>query len=134
MRFDLIQNHISKELLLTVTELGAKLYVIKDESAAAQLFTCDAKHNESMKAILRLGADTTIANIFGDTCLHKILHREYLSLEYDHETLQMLLDHGVPVNAANKNHQTAYMLACHQGNIDAICALRNAGAAPSITR
>ena len=45
----------------------------------------------------------------------------------------MLLNHGAPVNAINKNHQTAYMLAYHQGNIDAMCALLNAGADPSIT-
>ena len=84
------------------------------------------------EAILRSGADTTIVNIFGDTCLHQILRREYLSNKCDQETLQMLLDHGVPVNATNKNHQTAYMLACHQGNIDAMCALVNAGADPNI--
>ena len=84
------------------------------------------------EAILRSGADTTIVNIFGDTCLHQILRREYLSNKCDQETLQMLLDHGVPVNATNKNHHTAYMLACHQGNIDAMCALVNAGADPNI--
>ena len=131
---DPIHNHISKELSQTVTELGAKLYVLKGGgSAATKLYTCNTKHNESMKAILRSGADTTIANMFGDTCLHHFLHREYLSNEYDHETLQMLLDHGAPVNATNKNHQTAYMLACHQGNIDAMCAFVNAGADPNIT-
>ena len=125
---DPISNHISKELLLTVTERGAELHVLKSKSAAAQLFTCNKKHKESMKAILRSGADTTIANIFGDTCLHEMLLREYLSLEYDHEALQMLLDHGAPVNALNKNHQTAYMFAYGQGNIDAMYALVNAGA------
>ena len=45
----------------------------------------------------------------------------------------MLLDHGAPVNSTNKNHQTAYMLACDQGNIDAMCALLKAGADPNIT-
>ena len=130
--YDPIHNHISKELLQTITGLGFELHALKYESAAAKLFTHHSNHWESMKAILRSGADTTIANVFGDTCIHRILYREYLSLEYDHEALQMLLDHGAPVNAMNKNHQTAYMLACHQGNIDAMCALVNAGADPNI--
>ena len=59
-----------------------------------------------MEVLLRAGANTSTIDVFGDTCLHKILHREYLSLEYDHETLQMLLDHGAPVNATNKSHKT----------------------------
>ena len=87
---------------------------------------------ECMDELLRSGADTSTADVFGDTYLHKVLNREYLSLEYDHEALQILLDHGVPVNATNKNYQSAYMLACHQGNIDAMYALVNAGADPNI--
>ena len=130
-----INKHISEQLLQDVTNLGAGLRVVKDdhENAAAQWLFCNSRQRECMNALLRAGADTTNADVFGDTCLHKVLHREYLSLEYNHETLQMLLDYGVPVNATNKNHQTAYMLACNQGNIDAMCALVNAGADPNIT-
>ena len=127
-------NHICNELLQEATDLGADLYVVKEENAAAQLLACNRALTTSMNVLLRSGADTSTVDVFGDTCLHKILHREYMSLEYDHETLQVLLDHGVPVNATNKNHQTAYMLAFHQGNIDAMCALLNAGADPNITR
>ena len=129
-----IHNLINKEFLHVVIDLGAEIevYVAKDETIAAPLRTSSPGHRESTNLLLRAGADTTISNVFGDTCLHQILQREYLSLEYDHETLQMLLDHGTPVNATNKNNQTAYMLASHQGNIDAMCALLNAGADPSI--
>ena len=157
-----VHSHISEELHKSVTDLVADLHVLKDASAAVRLLTQTKRrdiisrfvrdgvfkfksaapqsftysnpgHRESMHILLKAGADTTAVDVFGDTCLHKILHREYLSLEYDHEALQMLLDHGVLVNARNKNHQTAYMLALHQGNIDAMCALLNAGADPSIT-
>ena len=128
-----VHSHISEECLQAVVDLGAEidLYTVKDDTVSDQLRTCTSGHRESMNLLLQEGADTNI-NVFGDTCLHRTLHREYLSLEYDHETLQMLLDHGAPVNATNKNNQTAYMLASHQGNIDAICALLNAGANPSI--
>ena len=129
-----IHNHICKELLQAVTDLGADLYVVKDENAAAQLLACNRALTTCMNVLLRSGADTSTVDVLGDTCLHKILQREYMSLEYDHETLQMLLDHGVPVNSTNKNHQTAYMLAFYQGSIDAMCALLKAGADPNITR
>ena len=128
-----IHNLISEDFLQAVIDLGAEieLYAAKDKNVAGKLQTFSPGHRESMNLVLRAGADTTITNVFGDTCLHQILHREYLSLEYNHETLQMLLDHDAPVNATNKNNQTAYMLACHQGNIDAMCALLNAEADPS---
>ena len=127
-----IHNQICEELLLTATDHGADLHVVEDECAAAQLLACNENLKGSMNLLLGAGADTSSVDIFGDTCLHKIFHREYLLLEYDHETLLKLLDYGVPVNTTNKNHQTAYMLACDLGNIDAMCALLNAGADPNI--
>ena len=126
-----VHNHISEDLLQSVVDTGAEVYAVTDESAASQLVACNPGQRECTSLLLKAGADTSITNIFGDTCLHQILHREYLSLEYDHETLQMFLNHGAPVNAINKNHQTAYMLASNQGNIDAMCALLNAGADPN---
>ena len=125
-------NVICDELIRTATDHGAVLHVVKGEHVAAQLLACSSSLKESMSLLLRAGADASTVNIFGDTCLHKIFHREYLLLEYDHVTLQKLLDHGVPVNATNKNHQTAYMLAYNLGNIDAMCVLLNAGADPNI--
>ena len=127
-----VHNHICKELLQTITDLGADLHVVKDESAVARLLACNQRLKESIDVLLRAGADTSTVDVFGDTCLHKILHREYLSLEYDHEALQTLLDHGAPVNTINKNLQTAYVLASNQVNIDAMFELLNAGADPSL--
>ena len=124
---------ISNELLKSVTDVSAILRVVTDESTAVELFSWNTEQREALNVLLRAGADTSIVNVFGDTCLHKILYKEYISLEYDHETLQLLVDYGVPVNATNKSHQTAYMLACHQGNLDAMCALLKAGADPGIT-
>ena len=119
-------------MLQSATDHDADLHVVKDESAAAQLLVCNPNLKESMNLLLGAGADTSSVDIFGDTCLHKLFQREYLLLEYDHETLQELLDHGIPVNATNKSHQTVYVLACDLGNIDAMCALLNAGADPNI--
>ena len=74
--YNTVHNYIGKELHQTVTDLGADLYVVKDESAAARLLACNHSLKESMDAVLRAGADTSTVDVFGDTCLHKILHRE----------------------------------------------------------
>ena len=118
-----LYNLVSKELLKSVTDISAILRVVTDESTAAELYSWNIEERKALNVLLRAGAHTSIINVFGDTLLHKILYKEYISLEYDHETFQLLLDYGVPVNATNKSHQTAYMLARHQENIDAMCAL-----------
>ena len=145
-----VHAHMSKEMLQIIIDHGADVNAVNNEGASALLLicgrgykasvnelvragadttgvllACEREQRECVSALLRAGADPSIVDIYDDTCLHKVL-----TTEYDHETLQMLLDHGVPVNATNKNHQTAYMLACDKGNVDAMCALLNSGADP----
>ena len=123
-----VRNTISKETLQAIIDHGADVNAVNNEGATALLLACNIEHRESVNVLMRAGANTSIVDVHGDTCLHKLLHREC-----DQETLQLLLDHGVPVNAINKSNQTAYMLACDQGNMDAMCALLNAGSDPNIT-
>ena len=127
------RHYCHMEVVQALISHGIDVNVTNKKNVTSLMISCRERNKDDVDVLLNAGADPNIADDDGDTCLHKILHREYLSLEYDHETLQMLLDHGAPVNAANKNHQTAYMLACDQGNIDAMYALLNAGADPSIT-
>ena len=121
-----VNKAFSREMLQTIIDFGAKLDATNKQNETALLIACDAGQRESAGVLLRAGADTSIADVSGNTCLHKIIHKGC-----DQETLQVLIDHGVPVNAMNRNYQTAYMLACDQGNVDAMCALVIAGADPS---
>ena len=118
-----VRKNIHKETLQLIIDYGAYVNAVNNDGATALILACTAGQRGSLNVLLKAGADTFIVDVHGDTCLHKILHREC-----DQEALHLLLDYGVPVNATNKNHQTAYMLACHRGNTDAMCALENAGA------
>ena len=122
-----IQNHLSNETLQSIIDHGVDVNAINNDGESALLLACKTGQKISLSLLLRSGADPNIVDIYDDTCLHKVVNREY-----DQETLQMFLDHGAPVNATNKNHETAYMLACDQGNIDAMFALLKAGADPGI--
>ena len=123
-----VQGCCNKHVLAKLMDHGADVNAMNNEGATTLMLACETGQRESLNALLSAGTDTSIVDVHGDTCLHKLIHREH-----DHEALQMLLDHGVPVNATNKSHQTAYMLAYHQGNIDAMSVLLEAGADPSIT-
>ena len=113
----------TKETLQLIVDNGADVNAVNNDGETALLLACNAGQRESVDVLLEAGADASIVDVHGDTCLHKIFHREC-----DQESLQLLLDYGVSVNAANSKNQTAYMLACDQGNEDAMYALENAGA------
>ena len=121
-----IHKDVKLETLQAIIDHGADVNATNKDGATALILACNIGQRIPVEVLLTAGADTTIADASGDTCLHKLFQREC-----DQETLQMLLDYGIPVDATNRNHQTAYMLACDQGNVDAMCALVNAGASPS---
>ena len=122
-----VQKHVSKETLQAIIDHGVDVNAVNHEGESALLLACKKGQMESVNLLLTARADLSIVDVYDDTCLHKVLNGEY-----DLETLQMLIDHDVSVHATNTNHQTAYMLACHQGNVDAMCALLKAGADPGI--
>ena len=138
-----VLNNVDEQTLKEIINHGADVNAVNIEGDTALILACDSLKRELVNVLLGAGGDTSAANVYGDTCLHKVIHNKYsgetgsvfirtLDRTHEQEILQLLLDHGAPVNAANKNHQTAYMLACDQGNIGAKCALLNAGADPSI--
>ena len=83
----------SKNILQIIINHGADMNAANSENETALLLASRMGSWESVKVLLSGGADVSIADIYGDTCLHKLLHREC-----DQETLQVLLEHGVPVS------------------------------------
>ena len=122
-----VHSCIMKRMLHSIIYHSADVNALNSESATALLIACKTGQMESVRMLLRAGAVTNTVDVHGNTCLHNVFHREC-----DQETLQMLLGCGVPVNATNNKHQTAYLLACKQGNVEAMRALAVKGADTSI--
>ena len=74
------------------------------------------------------GANPYIPELYyGFICLHAAVYPGCSK-----GVLQAIINHGVDVNATNKNNITALMVACGQENTHVINALLNAGADPYI--
>ena len=108
-----VYKNISKEILNIIIDHGANVNAVNDAGSTALLLACTKGQREAVNSLLTAGADTSIFDIHGDTCLHKVCHRECCQ-----QTLHTLLNHGAPVNAQSQNHQTTYILAYAEGNID----------------
>ena len=118
----------SKDVLQIIINHGTDVNATTKGKETALMKACKKGNINVVNVLLNAGADTSIVDAHSDTCLHKLLQKDC-----DQETLHLLLDHGAPVNVPNRSHQTAYMLAYDQGNIDAMCALLNAGSDRNIT-
>ena len=144
-----VRQGCSIEVVQAIIDHGADVNATNKEHETALLLACVKKNEHAINVLLNAGADPNIADdTDGDTCLHMAV-RQGCSIE----VIQAIIDHGADVNATNKEHKTvlplaacvvnnehpitlllnAYMLACHQGNVDAMCALLKAGADPGIT-
>ena len=115
----------NKGILQGIVNYGVDVNAVNNEGSTALMLACETGQMASVTVLLEAGTDTAIFDVHGDTCLHKLFHREC-----NQNILWLLLHHGVPVNATNKSHQTAYTLACNDGNINAMRALINAGGGP----
>jgi ankyrin repeat protein len=145
-----------KRILSTLLLLGLGL---ASSAAAASLADAAEKHDqESIRALLKSGADVNAAQVDGTTALH------WAAFHNDAELTGLLLKAGADVNAANlygvpplaqacinanaeivkllleagadanttmKGGETALMLASRSGNVQAVNALLEKGADPN---
>ena len=96
-------------------------------NATALMLACVKGNKDVINVLLNAGVDPNIADTNGDTCLHYTARNNCCT-----GGLQALMNYGADVNAVNKNHTTALMLACEECNKDALNVLLNAGADPNI--
>ena len=122
-----VRTNYKKEVLQAITDHGADLIATNKMNWTALMIASAMSYIDDINVLLKAGADPNIANTYGDTCLH-----DAVSAACDKEVLQAIIEHGADVNAANKNSETALMMAREKSNAAAIHVLLNAGADPNI--
>ena len=115
----------SKEVLQAIINHGADVNTQNKDNVTALMITCRKGNMDAINALLKAGADPSIIDANGASCLHHASDGDCRK-----EVLQTLIDCGVDVNIKSKKNETVLMIACQKGNTDAIDALLNAGADP----
>ena len=118
----------SQEILETMINHGADVNVPNMGGRTPLMLACKKENIRTINVLLNAGANPHISDDSGDTCLHYAVNGVR-----SEEALDIIISHGVDVNAVNKNIQTALMIACDKRRTDLINILLNARANPNIT-
>ena len=117
---------IDKLMLLESLGHDADVNAAKKSCVTALWIACHRGDIDAINVLLNAGANPNIDFTKGNACLHNAVH-----LQCCKEIFQALIDHGADVNATNNCKETALVIACQQGTLDAIDVLLNAGADPN---
>ena len=117
----------SKETVQSIVSLGADVNTTNNHSITALMIACMKGNIDAVDVLLHAGADPNIADTDVETLIHYAVQEDCSK-----EILQATIDHGADVNSTNMYGETALLIACKKGNIDAIHVLLNAGADPNI--
>ena len=105
------------EMIMFLLSRGANLEECTTDLKLTPLMcACDNRHFEVANILLNHGANITVCDSSGSTCLHKACDHAEDGLAH------LLLDRGAIVNATNNNKQTPLHLACSDG-VEGLCEL-----------
>ena len=124
-----IAANCSERTLQDIIDHGANVNAVNKKGRTALLLGCSYRHTDSVRVLLEAGADATIADEEGFSCLHAAIDG-YCSLE----TLRALTDHGANINVARKDGTSAFLRACSTGQSESVKFLLEAGADVNITK
>ena len=124
-----VNANCGKQTVQAIIDHGADVNAINKYNETALLIACMDGKIDAINVLLEAGADTNITEAYGHTCLHKAVNANC-----DEQTVQAIIDHGADVNAINKDNETALLIACMNGQNDAINVLLEAGADTNITQ
>jgi Raf kinase inhibitor-like YbhB/YbcL family protein len=117
-------HHCLRRLASTASffSLLASVYAHAAERDLQLVTAAEQQNTAAVRALLKQGADATVARPDGATALHWAAHRNNL------EIADLLIRAGANVNAANDHGVTPLALACENGSAPMAERLLNAGA------
>ena len=121
------RNDCCTEVFQAIISNGGGVNATNKKNVTALMQACVKGNKDTINVLLNAGADPTIADASGDTCLNYAARNDCCT-----EVFQAIISHGGGVNATNKKNVTPLMRACVKGNKDAIKVLLNDGADPNI--
>ena len=119
---------LSTEILKELIGHCADVNAVNKWGATALFRSCSNGYMDSVKFLLGAGADPTIANKEGFSCLLAAVDGNCSK-----HTLQALIDHGAHIDASHRDGFNALLSACGTGQSESVRVLLEAGADVSIT-
>ena len=119
-----IYGDCEKEVLQSITDLGADVNATNNENVTALMMACEKGNVDAINVLINAGADKTIKDAGGNTWIHHMLLGNCKK-----EVLQAVFDLGPDFNAIYDSF-TVCMLAIRKRNTesDAMDGLMNVGA------
>ena len=124
-----IAGDCSHEILQEISYYGVDVNATNKRGRTALLLSCSYGKMDSIKVLLRAGADPTIVDDEGFSCLHAAVDGRCSK-----ETLQELIAHGSHIDATRKDGTNALLRACSTGQSESVRCLLNAGADVNIAK
>ena len=116
-----------KETLQAIIHHGLDVNATSKDNISPLMLACRQGNVDCVNVLLKAGADPNIQDTNGMTLIYYAV-----TGGCSKKTLQAIMDHGFDVNPMDKDNKSPLMIACLNGNVDAIHILVNAGADPNI--
>ena len=119
----------NKETQQEIIDYGADVNATDKRGRTPLLLGCVLGQIDSVNVLLAAGADTTICDEEGSSCLHAAIDGRCSK-----DTLQALIDHGAHIDARRKDGANALLRACYTGQSESVRFLLEAGADVNVTK
>ena len=112
---DAAWNDCCTEVLQAMISHGGDVNETNKENVAPLMLACDKGKKDPLNVLLKAGANPSITDADGYTCLHAAAWSDCCT-----KAFQTIIIHDGDVNATNKKYVTPLMLACMKSNKDSI--------------